>query len=119
MKVSEILGDVAYPWVNKLGADPPIEVMRAIFGVVADIWNASREPSHDVQDRRIAEITDLLEQSLPGLTRQQVEDLMTEMYATALFRYDDDPRIVVEVTVEPQAAGKFNILAVSAGPDTW
>ena len=112
-KLSEKLRSVAEPWTSRLDDDPPESTIKTIYTMASTIWNTSRLPDPAEQSAALREVRQLMAATLPDLPATAVQELLDEMYARAHQRHGDDPRIIVEVSVERRGDGGLHVAVAS------
>ncbi len=115
-KISDKIADVAQPWVQRLGWDPSLDAMQTVHLLAMAVWNARRTsptPLEEEGSTPTQQLNRLLRGCLPGLPQGEVRSLMREMIERAS-RYDDDPRMVLNVQVERLEESRFKVNAVAA-----
>jgi hypothetical protein len=112
-KMSEKLKAVAEPWTSRLGDDPSLSDMTAIYKTTSLIWNASRLPDPTEREKTLSEIRRLMTKALPDLPPAPLEQLIQDMHQRASEQYSDDPRIVARISVEQRGPCNFHVSAAS------
>ncbi|MBI2859230.1 MAG: hypothetical protein HYX90_09145 [Chloroflexi bacterium] len=112
-KTSAKIVDVAQPWVQRLGPDPPLAAMQAVHVFAMTLWNARRVPHEGKAESGMKQLRRWLLESLSDLPQEEVHSLMARMLNRAA-RYDNDWRMVLNVQVERLPEGRFNVNAVGA-----
>lgn len=101
-KISDKLADVAYPMLEL--AETSIEAEKAVM-LASAIWNSARN------DESKESVLELFPES-----RSEIEPIIDVLYSRAE-KYNDDPRLVVDATVE-DTGNMFHIQVASTMPKT-
>jgi hypothetical protein len=115
-KISDKIADVAQPWVQRLGCDPSLDAMQTVHLFAMAVWNARRAsltPLEEEGSIPMQQLNRLLRECLPDLSQGEVRSLMRQMIERAS-RYDDDPRMVLNVQLERLGESRFKVNAVAA-----
>jgi len=112
-KISEAVVDLARPWLERLGPNPPSAVVAMGYQLCGLIWNVTRLRSMEIREAEFARVLRDVVAKAPDGTERELQQFAVGVYHRALVLYPDDPRHVVDVAIENRAAGRFHVTVVS------
>lgn len=113
-KMSEVLIDIARPWIELLGPSPPLPAMKFAYQTCVLIWNVSRNINTEEREDEFKKAALEVVALTPKGTEAEMHQLIKEVYRRALALYPDDPRIIVDIEVEDLGDGDFHVMVISA-----
>jgi len=108
-KMSDTLLDYARPLIDGLPDDAGLEELRALLKFASVVWNAVVEEDGDV-DEAVLNLTTDMTAKLQGPPPEAVIEWLAER---KVYRYGDDPRIVLSVEVF-RNGDQLRVMAASA-----
>jgi hypothetical protein len=113
-KMSEVVVDIARPWIKRLGPDPPLPAVEFAYQTCRLVWNVSRL-SNAEEDRKdlFNKVAQKVVALAPRGTEMEMQRLVEELYRRALQLYPDDPRIIVNMEVTDFGDGNFHVSVAS------
>ena len=112
-KMSEIVVDLARPWLERLGPNPPSAVVAIGYQLCGLVWNVTRLGDVEVREAAMARVLRDVLAKAPSGTQLEMEQFAIGVYHRALEFYSEDPRHVVDVGIEEHEAGRFHVTVAS------
>ena len=112
-KISEVVLDVARPWIERLGPDPPLPAVEFAYQTCGLVWNVSRVSKAEDREVEFNKVAQEVVAIAPSGTEREMMQLIEELNRRALELYPDDPRIIVNMKVEDLGEGNFHVLVAS------
>ena len=108
-KLSAIIIAVARPWIERLGADPPLLAVEFACQTCGAVWNVSRLEDAMVREEVVRELREGVVSSAPKGTETEVRQLFDMLYERALAAAPRDRRMVANLAVVNLGGGSFRI----------
>jgi len=112
-KISEIVVDLARPWLERLGPNPPSAVVALGYQLCGLVWNVTRLGDVEVREAEFARVLRDVLAKAPDGTQLEMEQFAIGVYRRALELYPEDPRHVIDVGIENHGAGRFHVTVAS------
>jgi hypothetical protein len=112
--MSEVVVDIARPWIERLGPDPPLPAVEFAYQTCGLVWNVSRLFNAEDREDEFNKVAQEVVAIAPRGTETEMQQLVEELHRRALERYPDDPRIIVNMDVEDLGDGNFHVFVGSA-----
>ena len=100
---------VARPWIERLGADPPLPAVEFAYQTCGALWNASRLEDVIAREQVIRQLREGVVSSAPKGTESEVRRLFDMLYERALAASPEDRRMVVNLAVVNLGGGSFRV----------
>ena len=113
-KISEALIKISKPWIDRIGANPPLGAMKFSYEACGLIWNVSRLSDDKERQDGLNDAVDAIAATAPDVSKLEISLLVEDVYDRALDLYPEDPRIIMNIDVEDLGDGKFHVLVASA-----
>jgi hypothetical protein len=111
-KMSEVVVDLARPWLERLGPNPPSLAVEFGYQLCGLLWNVSRLRDVESREGELARVLRDVVAMAPDGTQREVERFAIGVYRRALEFHPDDPRHIVDVGIESRA-GRFHVTVLS------
>ena len=112
-KMSEVVVDLARPWLDRLGPDPPPPAVEFGYQLCGLIWNVSRLRNVETRETELARLLRDVVSKAPDGSQREVVQFAIGVYRRALEFHPEDPRHIADVGIENRGAGRFHVTVAS------
>lgn len=100
---------VARPWIERLGACPPLPAVEFAYQTCGAVWNVSRLDDAITRQEEARRLRAAVASAAPEGTGTEVRQLCDMLYERALAASPEDRRMVVNLQVVDLGGGSFRV----------
>lgn len=117
-KLSATIIAIARPWIERLGAHPPMPAVEFAYQTCGVVWNASRLEDAIAREEVVHQLREGVVSAAPKGAETEVRQLFDMVYERALATSPEDRRMVVNLAVVNLGGGSFRVDVASVAGGT-
>ena len=117
-KLSATIIAIARPWIERLGAHPPMPAVEFAYQTCGVVWNATRLEDTIAREDAVRQLRESVVSAAPKGTETEVRQLFNMVYQRALATSPEDRRMVVNLAVVNLGGGSFRVDVASVAGGT-
>ena len=117
-KLSATIIAIARPWIERLGAHPPMPAVEFAYQTCGAVWNASRLEDAIAREEVVRQLRKGVVSAAPKGAETEVRQLFDMLYEPALATSPEDRRMVVNLAVVNLGGGSFRVDVASVAGGT-